>query len=54
MPEEINGREREEMEEKGDEKGGRQKVKGRRTERGERGRKRIEENRGGMLKTGRG
>lgn len=42
------------LEEEGDEKEGRQKVKGRRTERGERGRKRIEENRGGMLKIGRG
>lgn len=46
--------ERKMLEEEGDEKGGRQKVKGRRTERGERGRKRIEENRGGMLKIGRG
>lgn len=43
------------LEEEGDEKGGKQKVKGRRTERDERGRKRIEENRGGgILKIGRG
>lgn len=42
------------LEEEGDEKGGRPKVKGRRTERGERRRKRIKENRGGMQKIGRG